>query len=30
MLVAQAIAEGLTLLTCDPAISKYPGPIRLV
>jgi PIN domain nuclease of toxin-antitoxin system len=30
MLVAQAIAEGLTLVTSDPAVAKYPGPIRLV
>ena len=30
MLVAQAIAEGLTLLTSDPTVAKYPGPIRLV
>jgi PIN domain nuclease of toxin-antitoxin system len=30
MLVAQAMIEGLTLLTADPAIAKYPGPVRLV
>ena len=30
MLVAQAIVEGLTLVTSDPAVGKYPGPIRLV
>ena len=30
MLVAQAIVEGLTLLTSDPTVAKYPGPIRLV
>jgi PIN domain nuclease of toxin-antitoxin system len=30
MLVAQATAEGLTLVTADPRIAKYPGPIRLV
>jgi PIN domain nuclease of toxin-antitoxin system len=30
MLVAQAIVEGLTLVTSDPAVAKYPGPIRLV
>jgi PIN domain nuclease of toxin-antitoxin system len=30
MLVAQAIVEGLTLLTSDPMVAKYPGPIRLV
>jgi PIN domain nuclease of toxin-antitoxin system len=30
MLVAQATAEGLTLVTSDPAVANYPGPIRLV
>jgi PIN domain nuclease of toxin-antitoxin system len=30
MLVAQAIVEGLTLLTSDRTVAKYPGPIRLV
>ena len=30
MLVAQAIVEGLTLLTSDPTLAKYPGSIRLV
>jgi PIN domain nuclease of toxin-antitoxin system len=30
MLVAQAIVEGFTLLTSDPTVAKYPGPIRLV
>jgi PIN domain nuclease of toxin-antitoxin system len=30
VLVAQAIVEGLTLVTSDPAVAKYPGPIRLV
>ena len=30
MLVAQAIVEGFTLLTSDPMVAKYPGPIRLV
>ncbi len=30
MLVAQAIVEGLTLVTSDPAVAKYSGPIRLV
>jgi PIN domain nuclease of toxin-antitoxin system len=28
MLVAQAQAEGITLLTVDRTIAKYPGPIR--
>jgi PIN domain nuclease of toxin-antitoxin system len=30
MLVAQATVEGLTLLTSDPTVANYPGPIRLV
>jgi len=30
MLVAQAMIEGLTLVTADPAVAKYQGPIRLV
>lgn len=30
LLVAQATVEGLTLLTSDAAIARYPGPIRLV
>ena len=30
MLVAQAIVEGLMLVTSDPAVANYPGPIRLV
>ncbi len=30
MLVAQARVEGLTLVTSDPAVANYPGPIRLV
>ena len=30
MLVAQATVEGLTLVTSDPAVATYPGPIRLV
>jgi PIN domain nuclease of toxin-antitoxin system len=30
MLVAQAIVEGLTLVTADPALAKYPGSVRLV
>jgi PIN domain nuclease of toxin-antitoxin system len=28
ILVAQAIAEGIQLLTVDPIVAKYPGPIR--
>lgn len=30
ILVAQAQVEGITLLTADPTLAKYPGPIRLV
>ena len=30
LLVAQAIAEGLTLVTGDPVVARYPGPIRLI
>jgi PIN domain nuclease of toxin-antitoxin system len=30
MLVAQAMIEGLTLVTDDPTVARYPGPIRLV
>lgn len=30
MLVAQAMSEGLTLVTGDPLVARYPGPIRLV
>jgi PIN domain nuclease of toxin-antitoxin system len=30
MLIAQATVEGFTLVTSDPVIAKYPGPIRLV
>jgi PIN domain nuclease of toxin-antitoxin system len=30
LLVAQAIVEGLTLVTSDPTIAKYHGSIRLV
>lgn len=28
LLVAQALTEGITLLTCDAAVARYPGPIR--
>lgn len=28
MLIAQAIVEGITLLTADQAILSYPGPVR--
>lgn len=30
LLIAQAIAEGITLLTADSTIARYPGPIRKV
>jgi PIN domain nuclease of toxin-antitoxin system len=30
ILVAQAAAEGVTLLTSDPRVAQYPGPIRRV
>jgi len=30
ILIAQAIAEGFTLLTADSIVAKYPGPIELV
>jgi PIN domain nuclease of toxin-antitoxin system len=30
ILIAQAVVEGITLLTADTLIAKYPGPIRKV
>ena len=30
LLVAQATVEGITFLTADPVVAKYPGPMRLV
>jgi PIN domain nuclease of toxin-antitoxin system len=30
LLIAQAIVEGITLLTADATIARYPGPIRKV
>lgn len=30
ILVAQALVEGITLLTADHALAEYPGPVRLV
>ena len=30
ILIAQAIVEGITLLTADPVIAQYPGPIQRV
>ncbi|MDE0127600.1 MAG: type II toxin-antitoxin system VapC family toxin [Bryobacterales bacterium] len=28
ILVTQAMAEGITLITADPVVAPYPGPIR--
>jgi len=30
LLVVQATLEGMTLLTSDAVVARYPGPIRLV
>jgi PIN domain nuclease of toxin-antitoxin system len=30
MLVAQSIVEGITLLTADPLVAQYPGPVLRV
>jgi PIN domain nuclease of toxin-antitoxin system len=30
LLIAQAVVEGITLLTADAGIARYPGPIRKV
>lgn len=30
ILVAQATVEGITLLTVDPQVARYPGPIKKV
>jgi PIN domain nuclease of toxin-antitoxin system len=30
MLVAQAMIEGVTLLTADPVVAQYPGPVRQI
>ena len=30
ILVAQAIVEGITLLTADALVAQYPGPVRHV
>ena len=30
MLIVQSMVEGITLLTVDPLIAKYPAPIRKV
>jgi len=30
LLVAQAIVEGITLLTADPMLAQYPAPVRKI
>ena len=30
LLVAQATVEGITLLTSDPLVAQYPGPVQQV
>jgi len=30
ILIVQSMVEGITLLTVDPLIAKYPAPIRKV
>ena len=30
ILVAQAMVEGITLITADPVVARYPAPVRLV
>jgi len=30
MLVAQRLVEGITLLTADPRVAQYPGPVQKV
>jgi PIN domain nuclease of toxin-antitoxin system len=30
LLLSQALSEGITLLTTDSTIAKYPGPVRKV
>ena len=30
ILVAQAMVEGITLLTVDPVVAQYPGPVKRV
>jgi PIN domain nuclease of toxin-antitoxin system len=30
ILVAQATVEGVALLTADPMVAQYPGPVRQV
>jgi PIN domain nuclease of toxin-antitoxin system len=30
LLLAQALSEGITLVTSDPQLARYPGPVRKV
>jgi PIN domain nuclease of toxin-antitoxin system len=30
MLIAQAMVEGITLLTDDATVAQYPSPVQLV
>jgi PIN domain nuclease of toxin-antitoxin system len=30
ILVAQSMAEGILLLTADPLVARYPGPVRKI
>ena len=30
ILIAQAMVEGITILTSDSLVAQYPGPVRLV
>jgi PIN domain nuclease of toxin-antitoxin system len=30
ILIAQSIVEGITLMTADPMVARYPGPVRRV
>ncbi len=30
ILIAQAVVEGITLLTVDPAVARYKGPVQKV
>jgi PIN domain nuclease of toxin-antitoxin system len=30
LLIAQGIVEGITLITADPIVARYPGPMQRV
>ncbi|HVC50909.1 MAG TPA: type II toxin-antitoxin system VapC family toxin [Stellaceae bacterium] len=30
LLVAQSLVEGITLVTADPRVAQYPGPVRRI